>query len=133
MSPAIYVLIFIQVATGAPPTSRREVCHNVYGLDSLHQCPDQGPSEAGEDTMHSTPLSHTLLMAALLVAGLVTLALLAWALYSCLSQVSIIYIFAGTIMIYYLTGLLPVGRALLQASETRIPGALTPWHMASGN
>ena len=93
MSPAIYVLIFIQVATGAPPTSRREVCHNVFGLDSLYKCADQGPSEAGDDTMRSTPLSHTLLMAGLLVAGLVTLALLAWALYSYLSQVTNIYIF----------------------------------------
>ena len=88
MSPAIYVLIFIQVATtGAPPTSRREVCHNVPGLDSLYKCPDQGRDEARDDTMASTPL-----MACLLVAGLVTLALLAWALYSYLSQVSNIYI-----------------------------------------
>ena len=90
MSPAIYVLIFIQVATGAPPTSRREVCHTVPGLDSLYRCPDQGPDEARDDTMGSTPLP-TLLMAGLLVAGLVTLALLAWALYSYLSQVSNIY------------------------------------------
>ena len=91
MSPAIYVLIFIQVSTGAPPTSRREeVCHNVPGLDSLYKCPDQGSDEARDDTMGSTPLP-TLLMAGLLVAGLVTLALLAWALYSYLSQVSNIY------------------------------------------
>ena len=72
-------------------TSRREVCHNVPGLDSLYRCPDQGPDEARDDTMGSTPLP-TLLMAGLLVAGLVTLALLAWALYSYLSQVSNIYI-----------------------------------------
>ena len=84
MSPAIYVLIFIQVATtGAPPTSRREVCHTVPGLNSLYKCPDQ----ARDDTMASTPL-----MAILLVVGLVTLALLVWALYSYLSQVSNIYI-----------------------------------------
>ena len=86
-SPLVYVLIFYQVVIGAPPTSRSEVCSNnpVLGLDSLYQCPDHGPRE--DDDITSTSISEDLMMAGLVLAGLVTLALLVWVLYSYLSQV----------------------------------------------
>ena len=86
-SPLVYVLIFYQVVIGAPPTSRSEVCSNnpELGLDSLYQCPDHGPRE--DDDITSTSISEDLMMAGLVLAGLVTLALLVWVLYSYLSQV----------------------------------------------
>ena len=86
-SHLVYVLIFYQVVIGAPPTTRSEVCSRdlVLGLDSLYQCPDQGPRE--DDDITSTSISEDLMMAGLVVSGLVTVALLVWVLYSYLSQV----------------------------------------------
>ena len=91
-SPLVYVLIFYQVAIGAPPTSRSEVCSSdlVSGLDTLYQCPDYGSREDDDitiPTLPTLPISEDLMIAGLVLAGLVTLALLVWVLYSYLSQV----------------------------------------------
>ena len=82
-------LVFLHLIASAP-TNRNKMCSkdDLFGLGSLHNCQESEWTQ----TSSSTPHAGIWMSVGLTVLGLVTVALLAWALHSYLAQVCFLWL-----------------------------------------
>ena len=92
-------LVFLHVIASAP-SNRNKMCSkdDLFGLGSLHNCQESEWTQTSSSTPHwtqtssSTPHAGIWMSVGLTVLGLVTVALLAWALHSYLAQVCFLWL-----------------------------------------
>ena len=82
-------LVFLHLIASAP-SNRNKMCSkdDLFGLGSLHNCQELEWTQ----TSSSTPHAGIWMSVGLTVSGLVTVALLAWALHSYLAQVCFLWL-----------------------------------------